>query len=318
MKICGVLLLLGLLFFSSCASEKQRFTAQRLGYFDSFVVFTGYAHSEEEFSHYAHILFERLDYLHKLYDIFNPHEGMNNLYTVNQQAGEAPVQVNSELLALLLAGIEAYHMTHGTVNIALGAVLQIWHEHRQQGLHNPEHAAIPPMEALSHAATLTNIQDILINIEEGTVFLQTAGMSLDVGSIAKGYTATLAMQAVTNAGMEAALLNIGGHILAHGTPPNKNGWEVSIAHQNETLMFTDATLSVSGASERFYTAAGQRLGHIINPATLMPANIHTQVAVLHPCSWTADILSTALFILPKKEGQQLAHAYGATVFYYAE
>jgi thiamine biosynthesis lipoprotein len=310
LKKSGLFLLLILLFFTSCSTEaeERRFQVQQLGYFDSFVIFVGYAQNEADFSRFADILFDKLGTLHRLYDIFNSYEGVNNLYEVNAKAGIAPVVVDREIIDLLLAAVEAYRLTDGAVNIAMGAVLRIWHEHRQKEM-------LPCMQALNAAAQLSDIDDLIIDTENNTVFLRRAGMSLDVGSIAKGFAAELAMQTLREAEMKAALLNIGGHVLAYGKPPEREGWEVGIRHQTDTLFFTDATLSVSGGYERFFEAEGIRFGHIIDPATLMPANRFMQVAVLHLCSWTADILSTALFILPKEEGLRLALENGAQAFW---
>ena len=50
-----------------------------------------------------------------------------------------------------------YERTDGKVNIAMGAVLKVWHEYRQQGLDNPPKAKVPPMEELREAAQHTDI-----------------------------------------------------------------------------------------------------------------------------------------------------------------
>ncbi|MCL2203193.1 MAG: FAD:protein FMN transferase [Defluviitaleaceae bacterium] len=304
--------------FASCGRSYKRFQAGGIGYFDSFVIFMGYAQSEADFAGYTAVLFDRLRELHELYDIFQPHEGVANLYEINAMAGSAPVAVAGEIVELLLAAKEAHALTGGAVNVALGPVVRIWREYRQKAVANPAHAAVPAMYALAAAAGYTDINDVIIDTENRTVFLRTAGMSLDVGAIAKGFAAGLAMEALAEAGMERALLNLGGHIVAFGQPPGRTGWEAAIAHRplpEGNVVFTDGALSVSSAYERFFEWGGRRFGHIIDPATLMPAGIHTQVAVLHGCSWMADVLSTALFILPKEEGLRLAGDNDARVFW---
>jgi len=283
-----------LLFLTGCGNtEYRRFQMQGIGYFDSFVIFTAYAPNEAAFSHYAVQVFERLHELHQLFDIFRSHDGVTGLYQVNANAGISPVTVPQEVISLLQNAQEAYALTHGVVNITLGPVLHLWR------------TTSPCEEALQHAAQYANIHDMII--ENNTIFLQRAGMSLDVGSIAKGYAAALVMEMLAQGTLPAALLNLGGHIAAYNAPPNRNGWAAEIANTAIRVSLSNATLSVSSAFER--------AGHIVDPTSLHPARRFAQVAVQHECAWTADILSTALFILPKEEGMQLAQAHGAHVFY---
>jgi thiamine biosynthesis lipoprotein len=67
----------------------------------------------------------------------------------------------------------------------------------------------------------------------------------------------------------------------------------------------------SGDYQRYYELNGVRYSHIISPDTLQPARFFRAVTVVHPDSATADMLSTALFMLPQKEGEALAAKYGA-------
>ena len=53
-----------------------------------------------------------------------------------------------------------YAQTGGKTNIALGSVLSIWHEYRELGLADPEHAAVPSAEELYRVA---GIQTLNIN-----------------------------------------------------------------------------------------------------------------------------------------------------------
>ncbi|MCL2840419.1 MAG: FAD:protein FMN transferase [Defluviitaleaceae bacterium] len=308
------------IFFTACSQTQERVysrfpTQQRIGYFDTLINFIGYAQDEDEFMQYTEIFFDTLGELHRLFDIFNPYEGVNNLYTINANAGVSPVVVEQPIIDMLQAAIGAYHMTDGMTNVAMGSVLRIWHEHRQRGIAHLDYGTIPYINDLMNASILANIDDIIIDVENSTVFLRTPGMSLDVGAIAKGFATELAMQAAIDAGMPAALVSAGGHVVAHGQPSARETWNVGIQNPDvsvgaprviDTVAFTDMTLSISGGYERFFEVDGQHLGHIIDPVTLMPANRFQQVAVLHSSSWMADILSTALFILPLEEGWQMA------------
>ena len=306
---------------TACAQGYQRYQAQIIGPFDTVTVFIGYAESQADFDRYAQLVFDRLEELHRQYDIFNAYEGLNNLYTINALAGIEPVGVSEEIIDMLLAAREAYNLTGGQTNAALGPVLRIWHGYRTQAFSNPESARLPSMSTLEEATAHISMAGVVIDANNHTVFLPESGMSLDVGSVAKGYAAGLAMDAATQAGLQAALLNVGGHVVAVGAPPGRSHWNVAIQNPEsglpgappavDSVQLTDATVSISGALQRFYIVDGQTFGHIINPDTLMPADLYKQVVVIHPESWVADVLSTALFILSQSDGAELAAATGA-------
>jgi thiamine biosynthesis lipoprotein len=298
------------------------FEAEFYGTFDTVVVVRGYAKNESVFNRGFDALKERMETLHRLYDIYHGYEGLDNLHTVNLQAGVAPVAVEPEIIDMLLLAKEGYNLTNAAVNIALGPVLALWREYRENGITHPSEAKLPPMDLLEEAFLLADMNDLIIDEENKTVFLRKAGMSLDVGSVAKAYAAGLALDAAKEAGLTSVIINAGGNIIVGGPPlDGRSHWNIGIQNPGspaeiiETVYMNDTTLSCSGGYERFYSVDGTVYHHIIDPATLMPANRYKQVAVLHENAGLADILSTALFIMPYEEGRALAEVYGAEVFY---
>jgi thiamine biosynthesis lipoprotein len=72
----------------------------------------------------------------------------------------------------------------------------------------------------------------------------------------------------------------------------------------------DIAVVTSGDYQRFYTVGGQRLNHIIDPETLMPASRYAAVTVIAKDPAIADMLSTCLFILPEEEGRAILEKHG--------
>ena len=145
---------------------------------------------------------------------------MNNIKTINENAGIQPVKVDEEIIALLKLGIAMDEKTNGNMNSAMGSVLAIWHDYREAGT-DPDTAELPPMEDLQKAAEHTDIGNIIIDEKNSTVYLADENMSLDVGSIGKGYAVQrVAEYAKNELGIEHMLFRVGGNVCAIGGHPD--------------------------------------------------------------------------------------------------
>ncbi|MDD4493544.1 MAG: FAD:protein FMN transferase, partial [Eubacteriales bacterium] len=196
---------------SSCG-RKKRYEAEFLLLFDTMSQIVAYSDSKEEFAGYSQLIYDNLKIYHELYDIYNDYPGVNNIKTINDNAGIKPVKVDGKIIDLLLFSKEWYKKTNGKVNVALGPVLKIWHEYRNDGLNDPENAELPPVELLKEAAKHTDINKVIIDNENSTVFLEETGMRLDVGAIAKGYAVEQVSLLAMENGFQSALLSIGGNV----------------------------------------------------------------------------------------------------------
>ena len=299
--------------FSSAPKRSQTY----MDVFDTVTEITAYGMSEAEFKADVQKLHDELTAYHRLYDIYNTYPEMNNLKTVNDAAGGAPVKVDSRLLDLLEYGLDAYTRTDGRVNILFGAVLSLWHEAREQGLADPEHAALPDTAALQAAGKHVSSETLVIDRAAGTVRLTDPAARVDVGAIAKGYAVEqIARYAEQELGWSSALVSVGGNIRAIGgkggagsdtpfTVGIQNPDTASAKTYLTTVNITDMAVVTSGDYQRYYTVGGKNYAHIIDPDTLHPAEYVRAVTVVCADSGLADVLSTALFCLPPEQGEAL-------------
>ncbi|HWQ78016.1 MAG TPA: FAD:protein FMN transferase, partial [Anaerovoracaceae bacterium] len=302
---------------TACAGAKKetnRYEAEFLLLFDTLTRIIGYAESEEEFSGYAELIHDSLEEYHQLYDIYHDYEGINNIKTINEQAGIAPVKVDQRIIDLLLFAKEAYELTGGENNVALGAVLRIWHEYREAGIEDPERAELPPAEQLQEAAKHTDINQVIIDEENSTVFLEDPAMSLDVGAIAKGYAVEQVAKIAEKNGITSCLISVGGNVRAIGARGDGTPWKVGIQNPFDQggedvsrIDLTEASLVTSGIYERYYTVDGKDYHHIIDPDTLYPSEYFASVSVLCPDSGMADAL-TKIINMPFEEGLALVES----------
>ena len=285
------------------------FNAVYLTLFDTVTTILGTAESEEQFRRAAQEIYEELETYHRLFDIYHDYEGLNNLKTVNDRAGGAPVKVDSALIELLLQCKAYYDLTDGKVNAAMGSVLKLWHEARTEGLEDPENARLPDGEALRLAAEHINMDCVVIDAEASTVQITDPQLSLDVGAIAKGW----ACQKAAASAPKGFLISLGGNVCVTGAKDTQgNPWVIGIQHPERsdeylhTLHAVSGSVVTSGDYQRVYRVDGKAYHHIIDPDTQMPSAYWRSVTVVCGDSALADALSTALFLLPLEEGRALA------------
>lgn len=282
--------------------------------FDTVTVIRGRAESQAAFTEAAQGIHDTLLRYHQLFDIYNDYEGLNNLKTVNDQAGIAPVEVDGDIIRLLRECREFYDATGGKVNVAMGGVLALWHDARTAGLDDPASAALPDRAALERAAAHMDFDAVVIDEDASTVFISDPETRLDVGAVAKGWSA----QRATEHAPEGLLISVGGNICATG-PKTEGGdpWVVGIQNPDggddylHTVNVTGGSVVTSGDYQRTYLVDGEYYHHIIDPETLMPSRYWRSVTVVCADSGIADALSTALFLMPQEEGQALLTRYNA-------
>jgi thiamine biosynthesis lipoprotein len=320
----------------SQAAEKNenisKFFVEFFDTFDTVVSFTAFAKNQEEFQRYSDIVRDEMSRLHRLFDIYHEYDGLVNAKTINDNAGGAPLRVDPSLVDLLERAKGAYRDTDGAVNVALGPVLKIWHDVREraQGGGMPllgVPLSLPSETELREAAVHVSVEDILIDRENSTVFLRHGGMRLDLGALGKGYAVQKTVERLREAGLKSGLINAGGNVTIIGKPlDGRDAWNIGVHAPTEedrskildVLRLADGAAVTSGSDQRYFMAEGRRYHHIIDPKTLFPAEGLKSVTILHPDSTTADILSTAAFILPLDKARELLRRRGAEALWVTE
>ncbi len=315
-----VAVLLCLALFTAPAAQAQqtgvhRYTAVFYDTFDTIITLIGYAENEDTFKReYAEVNRIFLEY-HRLFDGYNTYEGIENLCSVNQKAGIAPVQVDQKLFAFLRWCLDREaEFGSEKVNIAMGSVLQLWHNYREAGINSPQTAALPPMDDLLEASQHMNVNDVILDEEKLTVFYADPELQLDFGAVAKGYTAQVAADYLAGSALPSFILNAGGNVCA-GPRKADTGllWGIGIQDPDgltdsdlfDIIYAADKAVVTSGDYQRYYIVDGKRYAHLISPDTLMPAEQFRGVTVVADDSGLCDFLSTYLFIADYDTGRTL-------------
>lgn len=313
-KILFALCVLAVL-LSGCArtNANEIYTETSLTLFDTVTTVKAAAESAAAFSQSAQAVFDELGYYHRLFDIYHSYDGVNNLKTVNDNAGIAPVTVEEPIIELLQDCKRYYALSGGKVNVAMGSVLSLWHAARETALADPSAARLPDEQALLAAAAHTDIEAIEIDEAASTVFIRDAQVQLDVGAVAKGWAAQRAAESAP----KGMLISVGGNVCVTGAKRQPDTpWVVAVedpagGEYLHTLALSSGSVVTSGDYQRCFTVDGKSYHHIIDPQTLMPSTYWRSVSVICEDSALADVLSTALFLMPLDEGKALLREVGA-------
>lgn len=326
-KIIGILIVIFLTINVGCsngnndAGEYSKYTYEFLDTFDTMIQLTAYTKNSTVFDSFKKKVHTRFQELHKLYDIYYDYKDINNIKKINDNAGIKPIKVDQEIIDILIFSKDWYNKTGKTVNIAFGPVLSIWHTYRTNALENPNNASIPTIEELKVAASKINIENVIIDEINNTVFLKKAGMSLDVGAIGKGFATEIIANEMIKEGYDSFIISSGGNVKVVGEPKDKSRskWGIGIQEARESQLkkgerildvvyISDSSVVSSGDYQRFYEVNGKKLHHLIDIKTLMPANFYKAVTVVIKDSAIADFLSTAIFLLPYEDSLALVES----------
>ncbi|AEF84867.1 ApbE family protein [Treponema primitia ZAS-2] len=237
----------------------------------------------------------------------------SELDQINRMAGIRPVVVHPDLIDVIQRALYFAEKADGAFDPTVGPLVKLWSI-------GSDDERLPGEDEIAAALSLINWRDIVVDREQGTVFLERPLMRLDLGAIAKGYAADEAGRIIRAAGIKRALIDLGGNILALGEKKGGAPWRVGIQNplDNRGAYFgiaevRDKTLVTSGIYERFFEYDGKRYHHILSTQDGYPVdNGLLSITVISGNSIDADALSTSLFVLGYEQGKILAESLDDT------
>ncbi|MCK8045411.1 FAD:protein FMN transferase [Shewanella sp. 1CM18E] len=256
---------------------------------------------------------------HYLASNYSTYPHVTNIKSINN-APEKLHHIDPKLTELIEASIDWHAKSDGYFNIALSPVIDIWRSYRAQckGQRKlDDKCEIPTKTELSSVKHLINIDNIKLDTVNNTIQMQ-AGMSIDLGGVAKGWMAEMVYRQLKADGINNFMINAGGNIRHFGVHPEGRNFTTAIedpickkfnnslsqcldfnGQYHEVVTGRDISLVSSGNYLRYYRVQGKEYHHIINPKTLFPkaTGVATTV-VMNSNHIYADIISTMLFLMP--------------------
>lgn len=210
-------------------------------------------------------------------------------------AGGEPAVVSPSTSALVDASLDVARETDGAFDPTVFPLTHAW------GFDDGEHR-VPGPDEIAALLARVGYSAVQSDAAAGTLTLRDEAQ-IDVGGVAKGFAADELSALLRVRGATSALFDLGGNVTALGAKPDGEPWKVGIADPSApdqlagALSMQDATVSTSGAYQRFFDAGNTRYHHLLDPATGYPAASDlASVSVIGTNGTRADALSTACYV----------------------
>ncbi len=256
--------------------------------------------------------FRRID---EKYASYNP---QSVIYKINHS--DSWVKVDKETLALIEAAVGYARKTNGAFDPVIGRLVHLW-GFSNFSTKDASSLHPPPESEIKNLLKTCNYKNIEIDSKNYRVRLLN-GAWLDLGGLVKGYALEKSYKLVKAIDPEATgFVDAGGDIRIIGPKFGNSYWTIGIKNPNgpgfvDIVYLKEGSIATSGDYERFFVYEGKKYHHIIDPKTGYPAEGVKSVTVITDDAVSADVLSTAGFVMAKDWLYVITKfpEYGAQVF----
>ncbi|MFO7886628.1 MAG: FAD:protein FMN transferase [Desulfobacteraceae bacterium] len=254
----------------------------------------------------------QLEMINKSMSCFDPD---SEISVFNRAAPHMMVKVSRDFITVMKKGRDIYSITSGAWDATIKPLVDLWGFGTEKGV-----TAVPGQEKISELLSLTGFDKI--EISDKGLMKKNQFLSLDLGSIAKGYGVDKTAELLKQCKIENFLVEIGGEIYAAGKNKKESPWQVGISTPKKGIAandlykivsLKDKALATSGDYRNFIRINGKTYAHIINPVTgYPPENQVVSASVIAGDCTFADGLATALMVMAPEKGTALVNGLSDT------
>ena len=236
--------------------------------------------------------------IREIESVLSLHLSQSEIAAINENAGVQPVEVSQRTFDLLQRAKELSEQSDGAFDITIAPVVELW------GI-TSDHPHVPTDEELAQAMALMGLADLVLDEEACTAYLTRPGMAIDLGGIAKGWTADQLREYARELGAERGYVSLGGNLMIIGERPDGDPFKFGLrdpqgdasTYLGTVTLEDGCTMATTGGYERYFEEDGIRYHHVLDPRTGYPADSDLlSVAVISKDGTLADYLSTTLFV----------------------
>ena len=239
--------------------------------------------------------------IQRIEDMISSWKATSYTHEINVNAGIRPVKVPKELRDLIARSLRVSQLTLGAFDISGTLARDYW------TFDKTERECLSQYK-IDQLCDLIDYEAIEVDERAGTVFLHKPGMKIGFGGIGKGYAAFMTKVVMEKMGIKSGLINAAGDLMAWGSPPGQDHWDVRIPNPEDRSRSLVAfnlpygSVVTSGNYENYTIIDGKRLSHIVDPRTGRPVESLKCVSVVSPNPELADALATAISVMGVQDG----------------
>lgn len=264
-----------LLFLTACSSEDRLYKTE--GHvFGTTVSVTIYGGSQQRADLLGDEVLREFDRLHRKFHAWEP----SMLTALNDSIAKGqPFRADAEMVSLLKSAEKLSVRSGLLFNPTIGHLIRLWGFQKTDiGAQGPDDAEI--RHWVDAHPSLSDLR-----YDGNTITSVNSAVMIDLGGYAKGYALDRAAMILREAHVKAALVNIGGNVIAIGQP-GERPWQVGIRDPRGTgtvaqiALRDNEAIGTSGDYERYFMKDGKRRPHIIDPRTGYPIDLVASVTII--------------------------------------
>ena len=223
---------------------------------------------------------------------------------INRRLDRGAVAVSAEAAFVLATALRVHRASDGAFDPTVEPLVRLW------GFLGGT-PRVPAPERIDAVRVRIGAEHVVL--DNGTLHAAKAGLRVDLGGIAKGHAVDRAVAVLRDHGIENALVDLSGNMIAFGSPPGRSHWTVGVRDPAtddrwfaRLQLYGDA-IATSGDYEQFVAADGRRYGHVLDPRTGWPTDDLVSATVVAPTAIEADAWATALLVDRKSTRLNSSH-----------
>lgn len=228
---------------------------------------------------------------------------------LNAKAGISGEKLSQDTYSVIKKAIEYSKLTEGALDATIEPIVKLW------GI-GSDTERVPSKSEIDEKLKLVGYNDIVLDDKNSMVKLRRTSQAIDLGAIAKGYTADEVRQILVKNKISSALINLGGNVYAMGNKLDGTKWNIGVQNPLSTrgeylgtLSVTNKSIVTSGNYERYFIVDGKRYHHIFDPKTGYPSEKGIiSATIVSDNSIDGDALSTSTYVMGLEKGLKLVES----------
>lgn len=269
-----------------------------------------YGVSEQRAAELSAKVLSEFDRLHHKFHAWQP----SALTALNDAIARGePYEADAEMVDILKAATMLAESSDNLFNPAIGRLIRLW------GFQSSDIKPQSPDPAEIKRLVDANPRMTDLQFNGTTITSRNKTVMLDLGGYAKGYALDRAAHILRSEGVKAALVNVGGNMLAIGQP-GKRLWTVGIQDPRGegaiaiVQLRDNEAIGTSGDYQRYFMKDGKRRPHIVDPRTGETTDLVASVTIItsggNDAGTRSDGHSKPLFVAGPAHWRKMAERLG--------